>query len=123
MSLILRWLAAAAAVAAAAYLVPGIRIEATITGYLAIALILGLVNALVRPVLRWLSCGLIVVTLGLFLLVINAAMLLLAAWASRAAGITFEVDSFLAAVLGSIVISIVSFVATMLLDPEPPRKR
>ena len=56
---------------------PGIRLEGGLGALFAVALILGLVNALVRPVLRGLSCGLIVLTLGLFLLVINAAMLLL----------------------------------------------
>jgi uncharacterized membrane protein YvlD (DUF360 family) len=83
MKLLLRWLAAAVAVAAATYLVAGIRLDAPPAAYLAVSLILGLANALVRPILRRLACGLIVLTLGLFLLVINAAMLLLAAWAAR----------------------------------------
>lgn len=118
MGLIFRWLAAAAAVAAAAYLVPGIRVNAPWEAYLLIALIMGLVNALVRPVLGFLSCGLIVLTLGLFLIVINAAMLMLTAWASRAIGIAFEIDSFGSALLGAIVISLVSFLSSLLFEPE-----
>jgi putative membrane protein len=116
MKLLLRWLAAAAAVAAATHFVAGIRLDAGPAAYLGIALLLGLVNAIVRPVLRRLSCGLVVLTLGLFLLVINAAMLLLAAWLARSLGIAFHVDSFTAAVLGSIVISLVSFLTSLLLD-------
>ena len=115
MRLLLRWLVSAAAVAAAAYLVPGIRLEGGFTNLLIVALVVGLVNALVRPILRMLACGLIVLTLGLFLLVINAVLLLLAAWLSQQAGVGFYVDGFVPAFLGSIVISLVSFVLSMLL--------
>jgi putative membrane protein len=119
MRLILRWIVSAAAVAAAAYLVPGIRLEGGIRDLLVVALVLGLVNALVRPLLRMLSCGLIVLTLGLFLLVINAALLLLASWLSRSVGVGFYVDGFYSALVGSIIISLVSFVLSMLIpDPE-----
>lgn len=119
MKLLLRWLVSAAAVAAAAYLLPGIRLEGGFVDLLVVALVLGLVNALVRPVLRWLACGIIVVTLGLFLLVINAALLLLAAWVARSAGIGFYVDGFTTALFGSVIISLVSFVLSMALPDEP----
>lgn len=122
MRLLLRWIGAAAAVAVAVWAVPGIRLEGGILPLLAVALVLGLVNALVRPILRWLSCGLIVLTLGLFLLVINAAMLLLAAWISRGLGIAFEVDGFGAALVGSIIISAVSFIVSLLLPGAPARR-
>jgi putative membrane protein len=118
MRLLARWLACAAAVAAAAYLLPGIRLEGGLGALLAVALILGLVNALVRPLLKVLACGLIVFTLGLFLLVINAAMLLLAAWVAHRVGIGFFVDDFASALLGSVIISVVSFIASSLLAPE-----
>ena len=119
MRLLLRWLISAAAVAAAAYLLPGIRLEGGFADLLVVALVLGLVNALVRPVLRMLACGLIVLTLGLFLLVINAALLLLAAWLARSAGIGFYVDGLETALLGSVVISLVSFVLSVLLPDRP----
>lgn len=115
MRILLRWLISAAAVAAAAYLLPGIRLEGGVGDLLAVALVLGLVNALIRPILRWLACGLIVLTLGIFLLVINAVMLLLTAWIAREVGVGFYVDGFEAAFLGSLVISVVSFVLSVLL--------
>jgi putative membrane protein len=114
MNLLLRWAASAAAVWVATRVVEGIRVEGGVAGLLAVALILGLVNALGRPLLRWLSCGVIVFTLGLFLLVINALLLLLAAWIARSLGVGFFVDGFVAALLGSLVISVVSFVLSLL---------
>jgi putative membrane protein len=113
--LLLRWVASAAAVAAAVYLVEGIRLEGGAGSFFAVALILGFVNSLVRPLLKALACGLIVLTLGLFLLVINAGMLLLTAFIARSFGLAFFVDGFAAALLGSVVISLVSFLASMLL--------
>ena len=115
MRLIVRWLISAAAVWAAAYLVPGIRVEGGVADYLVVALVIGLVNALIRPIVSWLACGLIVLTLGLFLLVINAVLLLVAAWIAQQAGAHFYVDGFVPALYGSIVISVVSFVLSMLL--------
>ncbi|HET7274345.1 MAG TPA: phage holin family protein [Longimicrobiaceae bacterium] len=114
-SLLFRWAASAFAVALAARLVAGIQVDGGIESLLAVALILGLVNALVRPLLSALACGVIVLTLGLFLLVINAAMLLLTAEIAGYLGIGFTVDGFAAALLGSIIISMVSFVLSLLL--------
>ena len=113
MSLLLRWAISAAAVWAAVRLVPGIRLEEGLGALFAVALIIGLVNAVVRPILRVLACGIIVLTLGLFLLVINAALLLLSAVIARSLGIDFFVDGFSAAFLGSIVISLISYVASL----------
>jgi putative membrane protein len=111
-SLLVRWSISALAVWAAVRLVSGIDIEGGFGPLFAVALILGGVNALVRPLLRFLACGLIFLTLGLFLLIINAAMLLLAAEISQFFGIRFEVDGFLPALIGSVVISLVSFAAS-----------
>jgi putative membrane protein len=121
MNLLLRWVASAAAVAAAVYLLDGIRLEGGAGAFFGVALILGLVNALVRPVLRALSCGIIVLTLGLFLLVINAAMLLLTELISQSLGLRFQVDGFAAALLGSVVISVVSYLASLLLTDRDDR--
>jgi putative membrane protein len=123
-SLLLRWLAAAIAVAVAAAVVPGIEVHGGFGALLGVALLLGLVNAFVRPLVRRLACGLVAVTLGLFLLVINALMLLLTAWLSRAVGIGFEVHGFVAALLGSVVISLVSLVFSLILPGRArPRRR
>lgn len=118
MKLLLRWIAAAAAVAAAAYLLPGIRLEGGVEQLLVVALILGFVNAVVRPILKFFACGIIVLTLGLFLLVINAALLLLAAYVSQRAGIGFYVDDFSSALFGSIIISIVSYLISLVLSGD-----
>jgi putative membrane protein len=123
MYLILRWIISAAAVWVAVRIVPGIALEEGAVPLLIVALILGGVNAVVRPILRSLACGLIFLTLGLFLLVINAAMLLLAAWIARGLGIAFVVDGFLPALLGSIVISLVSYIASVVVMPDAGRPR
>jgi putative membrane protein len=115
MKLILRWVISAAAVGAAVYLLEGLRLTGGAAAFFGVALILGLVNAVIRPILSALSCGLIALTLGLFLLVINAAMLLVTERIAQSVGLAFEVDGFSAALLGSIVISLVSFVASLLL--------
>lgn len=116
MRLLLRWALAAAAVWAAVRLIPGIHIEEGLGPLFAVALILGAVNALVRPVLKLLACGIIFLTLGLFLLVINAAMLLLTGNIAQFFGIDFTVDGFVPALLGSLIISVVSYLASFLLS-------
>jgi putative membrane protein len=122
MRLLLRWAAGAAAVGAAAWLIPGIEVQGGVVAFFAVALILGLVNALVRPLLRRLACSLIFLTLGLFLFVINALMLLLTELLARSVGVGFSIDGFGDALLGALVISVVSFLFSVLL-PEPSRRR
>ncbi len=109
MTLLLRWAAAAAGVGVAAWLLPGIRVTGGIATLFVVALIFGLVNALVRPLVKMLSCGLIVLTLGLFLLVINAAMLWLTSLLAHSLGFGFEVRDFGSAVLGAIIISLATW--------------
>lgn len=123
MNLILRWLATAVAVWVAARYVPGIHVGGGWEGIAVIAAILGLANALVRPILKTLSCGLIVLTLGLFLLVINAVMLYVTSWAAGELGYVFEIRDFKAALIGSLVISLVSYVLSLLLTDGDDKKR
>ena len=114
MKLLLRWVVAVVALLAAARLVPGIEVSGNAwIAYAGMAVVLGLVNAVVRPILKLLSCPLIILTLGLFTLVINAAMLLLASWIAGLLGIGFMVDGFWPAFWGGLVISIVSFVLSL----------
>ncbi len=115
MNLLLRWIASALAVGAAAYFVPGIRVTGGLQTYFVVALILGIANAVARPIVKGLACGLIVLTLGLFLFVINAAMLWLASLAAQHFGYGFYVDGFVPAVVGSIIISLVSWVLSIFL--------
>lgn len=101
---ILRWIVLALAVWVAATIVPGISYD-NWQSLLIAALVLGILNAFVKPALKLLSLPFIVVTLGLFLLVVNALVLLLAAWLVSG----FHVAGFWSAVGGSLVVSIVSF--------------
>jgi putative membrane protein len=82
---------------------------------LIVALIFGLVNAIIRPVLIVLSLPLEILTLGLFTFVINAFMLLLTSWIAQGMGLAFRVDGFLVALLAALIISIVSFVLSRVL--------
>jgi putative membrane protein len=123
MKLLIRWLIVAVSIFLTAWLIPGIRIEGN-NGFLTIAIvaiILGFMNAIIRPILAFFSCGCIVATLGLFMLVINAIVLWLTAWASQLLGLQFYVDGFLPAILGSIVISVISFVLSLFLIDERER--
>ena len=120
MRMIIRLLINAAALAAAAWAVPGIHYEGW--GALVItALIFGIVNALIRPIVVLLSCPLLILTLGLFTLVINACMLLLAGSLAKMFGVAFFVDSLGSAFLGAIIVSIVSVILSLLL-PNPERR-
>lgn len=103
--LITRLLIAALALLLAAYLIPGIEVAGV---YIAIvvALILGLLNLIVRPILIILTLPITIVTLGLFIFVINAALFMFVA--SFVDG--FNVDGFLAALIGSLIVSVVSTV-------------
>ena len=104
---ILRAIFAMAGLWIASKLVPGIEVKST-GSLIAAAVLLGLVNAFVRPVVFILTLPFTLITLGLFLLVINAAMLLLV---SALLG-GFNVHGFWAALLGSVVVSIVSWIGS-----------
>jgi putative membrane protein len=121
LKLFIRWIIIAVALVIATMLIPGITISDT-NGWIAVgvmAAILGFVNAVIRPILAFFSCGCIVLTMGLFMLVINAATLSLSSWiATNVFGIGFYVDGFWPALFGSIVISIVSFFLSLFLIDE-----
>ena len=110
MSFLLRLLATAAALWVAVYLVPGISHEGPLWPLLVVALLFGVVNAVVRPIPLTLTCPLVLLTLGLFVFVLNALMLWLTSTLAAAFGIAFHVDGFRSALVGSLVISIVSVV-------------
>jgi putative membrane protein len=110
--LFIRWVVVALGVLAAAYIVPGIDVDSSegLLAVIAMALVLGIVNTLVRPLVKLLALPLIAVTLGLFLLVINAAMFALASWLLP----SFSVDGFIAALEGSIIVSIVGWLMSFI---------
>ncbi|WP_146360081.1 phage holin family protein [Arthrobacter yangruifuii] len=126
LSLLLRVVLNAVALWVAGWLLPGLTVSAPtgslsgdpavdrVLAYLFVGLIFGAVNALVRPIAQGLTLPLAILTLGLFRVVVNAAMLELTAWLSNYTPIRFEVDSFFwTAILGAIVISLVSLVLDM----------
>ena len=80
-----------------------------------VALIFGVVNSFLRPILRVLTLPITLMTLGLFLLVINALMLMLTAAISRELDLGFTVGDFLAALLGSLVVSLVGFILSLVI--------
>jgi putative membrane protein len=85
---------------------------------LLVAVVFGLVNAVVRPVVKLLSLPFIILTLGLLIFVINALMLLLTEWLAQAFGLDFRVDGFWTAVLGAIIITIATWVLELLLPDK-----
>jgi len=119
----IRWAINAVALYVAVLIVPGIELSGDWTGILWLALISGLLNALVRPLLKLLTCPLIILTLGLFTILINTALLLLTSRIGQAFGIGLSVDGFLTAVLGSLVISIVSVILSLFLRDELKGKK
>ncbi len=119
----LRLLATAAALWVATQLVPGITHSGSALSLLGVALVFGIVNALVAPILKLLSLPVILMTLGLFALVINALMLLLTSSVAGALGLGFDVDGFGAAFLGAILISVVSALIVLVLGSEESRKK
>jgi putative membrane protein len=121
--LLLRWLINGVALYVAAELVPGIHADGGWQVLAVMAIIFGLVNALISPILKFLTCPLIMLTLGLFTLVINALMLQLASWLGRQLGLGFYVTGFWPAFWGALVISVVSFVLTMLIGYEDEDKK
>lgn len=123
--LIARWLVSAAAIALVAWLMPGIHAGEGTSGAITVgvaALFLGLANAVVKPILTFLSCPLIVLTLGLLLFVINAAMLMLASWASGLVGYPLLVDGWGTAIIGSLLITIVTWFLSLFVRERKPKK-
>ncbi len=120
MKLLIRWLVTSISLVVAAWIVPGIHVGSdSWTVFAGMALILGLVNAVIRPLLKLLSCPLIILTLGVFVLVINGITLLLASHIARSwFGVSFYVDGFFSAFLGALIVSIVSVTLTALLGED-----
>jgi putative membrane protein len=127
MRFLLRLVVNAAALAIATWILSGITLTGSSTlrkiiTLLIVALIFGVLNAIIKPLFALFTAPLILLTLGLFLIVINACMLLLTSWLAGLFDLGWEVDGFWTAVLGAIIISIVSFILNVFL-PDPDDKR
>ncbi len=116
--LIIRWLILTGAVAFAAYVIDGIRVDSIFSAFFATAA-LGLLNAFFRPILIILTLPLNIMTLGLFTLVINALLLKMASGVISG----FEVHGFWSAVVGSLVISLVNWILSAFVFKEGRLKR
>jgi putative membrane protein len=114
-----RWAINAVALYVAVAFVPGIHPQSTnwLT-FIWLALIFGVLNALLGPLLKLLTCPLILLTLGLFTLIVNALLFYLAGYIGTSFGVGFTVDGFIPALLGSIVVSIVSIILSLVLRSE-----
>jgi putative membrane protein len=122
MNLLTRLLFNALALWLATRLVDGISFDGQIAFLLVVALVFGAVNTIVKPILMVLTFPFLIVTLGLFLLVLNAAMLWLTGAISDAAGLGFHVSSFRAAFIGGLVVSVVSFVLSLMVGSDSMKK-
>ncbi|HUP98465.1 MAG TPA: phage holin family protein [Usitatibacter sp.] len=113
LTLIARWILNAAALLLVAYLYPGVQVESFTAAVIA-ALVLGLVNAVVRPLLVLLTLPVTILTLGLFLFVINALLF----WLVAEIVPGFRVSGFVAALVGSVLFSLVTLLTSWLLFPR-----
>ncbi len=123
--LLLRWIISAISLFAAAWLLPGIEVKGTAwVAYAVMAVVLGFANAVIRPILKLLTCPLIILTLGLFTLVINGVVLWLSAvlstWLSQALGlgVAFYIRDFWSALIGAIIVSVVTVILSTLFVEE-----
>ncbi len=127
MKLLIRWAISAFALFVAVWLVPGIYVDGSggWALYAVMAVVLGLVNALIRPLLQLLTCPLIILTLGVFTLLINGFTLwLAAALANTWFHVGFYIADFWAAFFGALIVSIVSVVLNAFVkDDEPHHHR
>jgi putative membrane protein len=122
MYLLLRLLINAGALWAATTLVPGISFAGDPGRFLVVALVFGLLNALVRPILLLLSLPLLLLTLGLFTFVLNAFILMILGSLSEGLGLGFHVNGFFPAFVGALIVTVVSFVLSMVVKPASDRK-
>jgi putative membrane protein len=123
MHVLLRLLINAAALWVATRLVSGISYTGDGVSLFGVALVFGVFNVLIKPILFLLSFPFLILTLGLFTLVLNAVMLLLTSAASDALGLGFTVDGFVPAFFGGLVVSIVSFVLSLFVSDESSKKK
>lgn len=115
MSFLVRLLVNAASLWVATRIVPGVTYAGDVLPFLGVALVFGVINTFIGPAAKLLTLPLIIVTLGLFLLVVNGLMLWLTSALSTTLGLAFHVSSFRAAFVGALVVSFVSTLLSVLI--------
>jgi len=125
MQILIRWLIIGLSLFVANWVVPGIEVAGDAwVAYAVTAAVLGLVNAFLRPLLQLLTCGLIIATLGFFLLIINGLTLWLASVIARDwFGVGFYVDGFWAAFWGALIVSLVSMILSGVFREKELKRR
>jgi putative membrane protein len=123
MRFLIRLLVNAAALWVATRVVPGVSFDGGALPFFGVALVFGVVNALIRPVTKLLTFPLIILTLGLFALVVNGLMLWLTSSLSSALGLGFYVSGFWSAFWGALVVSIVSTILSMVIVADSSSQR
>jgi putative membrane protein len=123
MRFMIRLLVNAAALWVATRLVSGVSYDGGALPFFGVALVFGVVNALIRPVTKLLTLPIIILTLGLFALVVNGLMLWLTSSLSSALGLGFHVSGFWPAFWGALVVSIVSTILSMMIVADSSRDR
>lgn len=112
--IVLQWLITTLAIFAAMYLVPGITFDGPGWQLGIIAMIFSVINQLLKPLLLFLTCPMLILTLGLFTLVINAVLLLITAYFADFLGINFAIDTFTTALFGALVVSFTTLILNLL---------
>ena len=123
MSILVSLLINAAALWVATEMVDGISFTGTVPTLLGVALVFGVLNVVVRPILKLLTFPFLILTLGLFIFILNAVMLLLTSAASNALGLGFHVEVFVPAVIGALVVSIISYGLSLFIGVGDDKKK
>ncbi len=123
MPFVIRLLVNAAALWVATLVVPGVSYDGGVVPFLVVAIVFGVLNATLRPIAKFLTCPLIILTLGMFALVVNGLMLWLTSSLSSVLGLGFHVSGFWSAFFGALVVSIVSALLSLSVRSESSSKK
>ncbi len=126
MKLLIRVLASAVALFVATAVVPGIELRAgttldKVTTLVVVALIFGVINAVLKPIVKTIGCLFYVLTLGLFALVVNGLLLWLASWVAGKLSVPFHITGFWAAFWGAIIVGLVTWMLSLLIPERHER--
>ena len=128
MTIVLRILVSAAALAVAAWVVPGIVVSGHTTAakaetLLVVAIIFGIINMLLKPIIKTIGCAFYVLTLGLIAVVVNGLLLWLASWVAGKLNLPFHVTGFVAALEGALIVAVVSWALHLVIPDRWDGKR
>ena len=128
MTIILRILVSAAALGVAAWVVPGIVVSGHSTAsrvgtLLVVAIIFGIINMLLKPIIKTIGCAFYVLTLGLVAIVVNGLLLWLASWVAGQLNLPFHITGFVAALVGALIVAVVSWALHLVIPDRWDGKR